>query len=232
MKKTIIRSVVSAAAFLINFQAEGMICENGIVLNKNVLANEIFLREQDWKLINTSELFLAVKDDYPFFRIKELAVEYIQSGGDINAVDPSGYSLLHHAAYHSDEDVLWYLLGLTGIDVNKKDLFGNTLLHKLIPCKQIEILKKLLDKFNVDVNAQDENGRTPLMDAAVSGNEEALKILIGHRETNLNIQDTEGNTALHLAAMMGRGDCYKVLSKSGIDPLIKNNEGKTAAEIE
>ena len=84
----------------------------------------------------------------------------LSHGADINATDPSGYTQLHWAAFHSDSSVVRILLA-KGAAVNAKNKKMETPLHLAARCGWNEGVQMLLSS-GADVDAVDNSGMTPL----------------------------------------------------------------------
>lgn len=103
----------------------------------------------------------------------------------------------------------------------------NLLLDKSINNSEITRLLKLYPHF---INETETNKLTGLHVAVLNNNFELIKFLVD-RQANLNGQDTYGNTPLHLAALRGNEGAVIYLISNGANPVIKNNDEKTVAEI-
>ncbi|OLL21779.1 Ankyrin repeat-containing protein [Neolecta irregularis DAH-3] len=77
---------------------------------------------------------------------------------------------------------------------------------------------------------RDEQGNTPLHMAAANNHLQVVKYLISQTsdKTDLSTLNARGNTALHWSALNGHLDIVIELVNAGIDPLLKNDSGKTA----
>ena len=59
-----------------------------------------------------------------------------------------------------------------------------------------------------------------------------LLFFLSHADIVPNVTNTEGNTALHIASQkFGSHYLVRALIMIGVDPTIKNNDGKTATDI-
>ena len=66
--------------------------------------------------------------------------------------------------------------------------------------------------------------------ASANGHLQIVKLLFEDKQCDLNIQNYAGNTPLHWAAMNGQKEVAYYLAEKGADVLIKNNNGKFAAQ--
>ena len=100
-----------------------------------------------------------------------------------------------------------------------------------------DLVIELLNK-GVDVNYQEDTiGESPLMTASVQGNKKIVDILL-NAGADVNLIDKVGNNALIYAIPLQYGIYYgnndlivKTLLKHGINPLHKNNDGRSAYDI-
>lgn len=73
-------------------------------------------------------------------------------------------------------------------------------------------------------------GQTPLHIAASRGHKNMVEYLL-QNGADVNAQDANGNTPLHLSAARGHEKCTEEILVKGPNPLVRNNAGKTAAEV-
>jgi ankyrin repeat protein len=72
---------------------------------------------------------------------------------------------------------------------------------------------------------------TPIISAASRGNRHVVAMLLANPGIKVDAQDEDGNTAMMSAARNGSLDIVELLLKAGADPNLKNNRGKTAADL-
>lgn len=85
-------------------------------------------------------------------------------------------------------------------------------------------------EHGADVNARNGAGQTALMVAAMQGRSQKLIELLVFLGADLRAQDSAGMTALMHAAAKGEQDNAAQLLQLGIDPDIKDNNGKTVID--
>lgn len=142
----------------------------------------------------------------------------------LNAKDPAGSTLLHHAAAFGAIDTLTFLLD-AGADPAAKNRRGSTPLHWAI---HDEAKVRLLLSRGASVNVKQVEGRTPLYQAASLGNGTAIvKLLLAHG-ADPNIAIANGRTPLMAAAARGDLDTMALLldARAGVDT--KDSAGDTA----
>jgi hypothetical protein len=87
-------------------------------------------------------------------------------------------------------------------------------------------------KEGADVNGLEVNsGRTGLMKACYWGHIHMMTFLLDELKVDVNVQDYAGDTALFDAARFGHKEVVAALLKAGADKTLKNNAGKTAADV-
>jgi len=94
-----------------------------------------------------------------------------------------------------------------------------------------------LKPAGADARARDKNGDTALH-AAIHGPDVAaglpLSTVLYLCETgklDMNVRNNYGRTALHSAVLRGKSEVIKELLASGIEPTIRDNDGKTALDL-
>ena len=142
----------------------------------------------------------------------------------LNAKDPGGSTLLHHAAAFGSIDTLIFLLD-AGSDLTAKNRRGSTPLHWAI---HDEAKVRFLLSRGAAVNVKQVEGRTPLYQAALLGNATGIVKLLLANGADPNIAIANGRTPLMAAA--GRGDVETMTllldAKAGVD--VKDGAGDTA----
>ena len=90
---------------------------------------------------------------------------------------------------------------------------------------------ELLIAHGADVKARNATGGTALHDAALAGNREVVELLLDKGAEIDAREHDSGATALMVAAGFGRTEVVKALVGRGANKALKNNAGKTAAEL-
>eukprot|EP00808_Paulinella_micropora_P014537 g75808.t1 len=143
---------------------------------------------------------------------------------------PSG-TIMDNAAKGDLEAVKKFVAAGTSVD--SQDSYGETALHETARHGHDSIAAFLIDnKANVNIQAQGNNLWQPLHIAAKYGKLGVAQHLITAK-AELNLKDGLGQTPLLQAAQEGDKaiEVAKLLIRSGADTSIKNNNGKTALEI-
>lgn len=175
----------------------------------------------------------------------------------LNAKDPGGSTLLHHAAAFGTIDTMTYLLE-SGADLAAKNRRGSTPLHwaihdeakvrlllgrgAAINARQVEgrtplyqaaslgnatAIVKLLLANGADPQIAAANGRTPLMAAAGRGDVEAMTLLLNAKAA-VDAKDGAGDTALILASGDGNPQAVRLLLERGADAKARTKRNETA----
>uniref|UniRef100_A0A672J3W8 Ankyrin repeat and sterile alpha motif domain containing 1A n=1 Tax=Salarias fasciatus TaxID=181472 RepID=A0A672J3W8_SALFA len=135
----------------------------------------------------------------------------IWRGPNVNCVDSTGYTPLHHAALNGHSDVVEALLrneALTNIADNK----GCYPLH-LAAWKGDEHIVKLLihqGPSHPKLNEQNNDNETPLHCAAQYGHSQVVRLLL-EELTDPTMRNNKFETPLDLAALYGRLEVVKLL---------------------
>ncbi len=153
-------------------------------------------------------------DDADPVEIERQVTEFLDSGGDVNAVDPEKWSLLMYTANAGIPGLIRQLIHL-GADIHHCNKYGNQAVIAAAYQEDPECLKLML-AAGADCNAADKEGLTPLMNAAQSGRPENIKILI-QAGAKINAARKDGCTALMDSSENGKLDCVKILLGMGAD---------------
>lgn len=148
----------------------------------------------------------------------------IERGADLGAKDNAGRNALHWAAANTPQ-VVQRLLE-KGFDPSERDNLARTALHYA----RNDSVVRLLVARNANANAPDTNGATPLHTTASAGLTSAVTGL-ANAGANLNAPDKAGRTPLHYAITAGFEATCRELLRLKADPLIKANDGVSAAEL-
>ena len=100
----------------------------------------------------------------------EKVKKYLGEGGDVNARNNEGDTLLASAALVGEAEMVGYLLK-QGADAKLRNKERNTALHGAALLGQFEVTQ-LLIASGADINATNQEGRTPLDNAFVAWNQE------------------------------------------------------------
>jgi len=131
------------------------------------------------------------------------------------------------------QTTVWFLLFfgiplLVGVVVG---IVGNILVfrnRKLLPRA-----KNNMSAPMVSSPVKSTNTITPLLGAIINGDADLVRTALQDHPEHLNTAYAQnGNTPLHVAALNGKTEIVKfLLAQPGIDKTLKNNDGKTAADL-
>ncbi len=186
---------------------------------------------------------------------REILDDYLTRGGDPNACDHTGCTLLHEAANFGQLEIVKRLLQ-AGADVNRADHDRRTPLDLVAdlsfrgaltlanptglqtyaqrasdsPSVELEVVACLLDAGAVvepELEQRESWGlRTPLAIACQHGKDELVALLL-RREANPNARDGFQSTPLIAAVNGGHLRVIERLLRSGADPNIADQRGQT-----
>jgi ankyrin repeat protein len=216
--------LVSAAALVYVFarckvtvgRLLAMIVPALLTLTEFVFALQLLGRVYEWDLLE------KVK---PESKDRAAIIEQrLAKGGDINAKDEAGWTLLHEAAYEGDIELVEMLLA-KGVDVNVKSDAGLTALYYAVQGNNIAT--ELLLAKGADVEVRNASGETVLHTAAEAGNTDVVQMLLA-KGADVNAKDKHGFTPLHLAAARGSSGVAEALLANGAQVDAKDKNGWTA----
>uniref|UniRef100_A0A3Q2U8E1 Ankyrin repeat and sterile alpha motif domain containing 1A n=1 Tax=Fundulus heteroclitus TaxID=8078 RepID=A0A3Q2U8E1_FUNHE len=155
----------------------------------------------------------------------------IWRGPNVNCVDTTGYTPLHHAALNGHSAVVEALLrneALTNIADNK----GCYPLH-LAAWKGDQHIVKLLihqGRSNPQINEQNNDNETPLHCAAQYGHTQVVRLLL-EELTDPTMRNNKFETPLDLAALYGRLEVVKLLLSAHPNLLSCNTKKHTPLHL-
>lgn len=151
----------------------------------------------------------------------------LKKGSDANTRDSQGRTPLFDAVQGGGVELVRLLLA-AGAGVNLRDASGSTAAHSAAAAAN-QGVADLLIGAGADMFAENATGLTPAV-VALKGTPENWKVFFNAR--NVNGQNNQGQSALHLAALGGVSvQAVQFLISLGADLQIRNNLGKTAAEV-
>ena len=185
---------------------------------------------------------------------KEMVKCLIDNGANINHIDETGLSIIHHAIYYKqrhsiiDMETFGYLFDhRTNIEIKSND--GMTPLFYLVDyisgltkgADDFDFVKFFIDK-GANVNSTNNDGVSILSRIVrYGGNEQMIKLFI-EKGAKVNVQDNEGWTPLHYAMKAlpfssskedeyeSRLEIVDYLVSKGADLNLRNKDGKTPLE--
>ncbi|GIL75254.1 hypothetical protein Vretifemale_5031, partial [Volvox reticuliferus] len=147
----------------------------------------------------------------------------INHGADVNAPDNNGWTPLHTAAYHGQEEIVRILLAAHA-NVNARNKSEETPLHLAAKWPQDRVVEALLTG-GADLSARNKRGRTPAHVAALFNRHAILDRLL-NAGADVNAEDGELQTPLHLAV---RANCP--VEPELVKTLIRHNANLERADV-
>ncbi|NWI91229.1 ANS1A protein, partial [Pitta sordida] len=143
----------------------------------------------------------------------------IWRGPNVNCVDSTGYTPLHHAALNGHRDVVEVLLRNDAL-TNVADCKGCYPLHLAAWKGDADIVKLLIHQGPSHTKVNEQN---------------ALEIKelkkYGPFDPYINAKNNDNETALHCAAQHGHTQVVKVLLEELTDPTMRNNKFETPLDL-
>ncbi|XP_075411621.1 ankyrin repeat and SAM domain-containing protein 1A isoform X2 [Tenrec ecaudatus] len=143
----------------------------------------------------------------------------IWRGPNVNCVDSTGYTPLHHAALNGHKDVVEVLLRNDAL-TNVADCKGCYPLHLAAWKGDAQIVRLLIHQGPSHTKVNEQN---------------ALEIKefkkYGPFDRYINAKNNDNETALHCAAQYGHTEVVKVLLEELTDPTMRNNKFETPLDL-
>lgn len=145
---------------------------------------------------------------------------------DISAQDITGYTPLHVSVVAGHISVIELLLS-AGADVNTLNAERRTSLAIASSVGHPEAVNLLIDA-GADPNKLEAHGRNAMF---LASSLDVIKVLL-RRGASAKFIDIDGCSTLHHAGLLGRdGRLICALYQAGVDPTLRDLEGKTAADL-
>lgn len=148
------------------------------------------------------------------------ALEMIDEGTDVNALQSDGTSSLLYAIYQDDLELVTALVN-AGADTNHRNEYGASTMGEAAVSGNTEILQVLLEN-GADANLSNLEGETPLMVVARAGNLAAAQLLINHGASLDAREHWGGQTAAMWAAAQQQPSMLALLIQHGADIDLKS----------
>lgn len=183
-------------------------------------------------------LMLAISEGQTYAAL--VMLEKIYDSSVINAINQSGMTALHWAAFHGDIPCLRALLR-KGANIQLIDSKGDTA-ETLAQNRHFADVAAILANHRHTLERMREITEEEFLKAAERGDLETVNYYLNTRRNNpraIGISGTYGNTALHLAALHGHTSMVKFLLEAldAFDPIVvksildKTNEAGNTALI-
>ncbi|KAK6187512.1 hypothetical protein SNE40_005518 [Patella caerulea] len=152
----------------------------------------------------------------------------IDHGADVNTVDQTGCTVLHHIVTKPNACVILQKLIIAGIQINLQNRFGETPLYLATLSNNEGAVNMLLETNDSCVDLGDRKGVTPLMLAAMQNEIKIIKLLLQHGAC-VNKQDDRGRTSLIVAIRNGNNRTVDALLNMDVcDVNLSDNQGKSS----
>lgn len=152
--------------------------------------------------------------------------DLLKRGFDPNTRDEQGQTGLLIALREPSPKVIQALLDAPATNVELRNAKDESPLMMAALKGQQELVSRLIAR-DADIN---KPGWTPLHYAATNGHVAVMKQLLD-QHAFIDAQSPNGTTPLMMAAMYGSTAAVRLLVEEGADPLMKNEQGMTAADF-
>lgn len=135
----------------------------------------------------------------------------VEKGADVNtAAGSGGWSALQYAAYYGYEELMDYLLSVSGIDAQQRRSYdGRTPMHTAAQRGQEQVMRRMLER-HIPFDVTSDSGLTPMHVAAREGYVNIVKML-HEAGADINNTDKQGATPLDWARRYGFKDVIQYL---------------------
>lgn len=160
---------------------------------------------------------------------RDVALELIAKGADVNAAQPDGSTPLHWAAYKLDKELVQKLLD-RGAKTDATNRYGSSPIAEAVKAANVDLVKVFLDA-GADVEAPNADGETLLMLAARTGSTSVSKLLLD-RGADVNAREGwRAQTALMWAAEGAYAELTQLLIDHGADVHTRAAENDWGVQI-
>jgi len=215
-----------------------ILVENGAKITESVSSAAVMNPEPEIiDLLRLSGADYGPREMASLGRLEELRTAIKTDSSILNQRLPPIYAhlpgqeptLLGIALRRGHEEMANWLIDI-GADVSVLEERRNTLLFMAARGDCANIIERLCS-LGCDPNAVDEYEDTPLMDCCPSSHPETILALI-HAGAKVNVQNYSKSTPLHYALWRKQDveEVVTLLLDAGADPLIVDNEGKSARD--
>ena len=143
---------------------------------------------------------------------------------DINFMDDTGATALHHAASGGYDDIVQLLLS-KGASIEAGTKYNDTPLHLAAYNDRTSTMGLLLSKGAL-IGATNEDNNTPLHGAAQHGHTSIVELLLS-KGASIEVTNKYNNTPLHLATLFGYTSIVELLLSKGAPTEVTNKYNNT-----
>ena len=161
---------------------------------------------------DTQQISLMTQEEVES-KILEMLEMLIDSGADINVLDPHGWTPIHSAAQRKQLRIVKMLID-KGVDVRLRNRFGESPLHFAAGHPNNSQMIEALVAKGADVNGKNARGNTPLHGSVYSGSVETVETLLKNG-ADVHLENGDGKTPLQVAIEEGRTAIANFLRQYG-----------------
>jgi len=112
---------------------------------------------------------------------------------------------------------------------NSIELFHRAILGNDISRTKL-ILEEAMKDPRFDIDEINEEGLTALQFSCFAGHLDIVKVLLSYK-ADIKKRDRDGNTLIHAAVLAGKGDVIKYLIRSGLKPIVRNDQNLMPIDV-
>lgn len=148
---------------------------------------------------------------------------------NLNVLDALGNTVLHFMAEKGHLLGCSFLVQQYPWMLSWANRYGETPLFSAIQYSKVDICRYFLKQADVDLKRRNLDGRTPIQECAHRGDRKTFRILFERAdEARMAASDSCGHAPLLEAAKSGNDEVVSYLIDTGVNPNVRNEEGRTA----
>ncbi|XP_067685768.1 ankyrin-3-like [Haliotis asinina] len=154
----------------------------------------------------------------------------VTQGADLLVTDEDGQTILHHACYGGNMEIVNYILIQNIVDINSKDDNGVTAVLVAASLGNREVFDFLV-RQGADILVADDDGQNILHLACQKGNVEMVKYILTKKRLGINTKGSRGMPPVLQSVYYGKKEVFDVLVKQGADLSVVDKNGDSILHL-